>query len=59
VRFAPDGSTDRTLDVPASFVSSLCFGGEDMRDLFITTGDGKLLRSRSDVPGSPLTPARV
>ena len=33
VRFTPDGSLDRTLDVPASFVSSLCFGGDDMRDL--------------------------
>lgn len=59
VRFLPDGSLDHQLDVPASFVSSLCFGGEDMRDVFITTGDGKLLRGRSDVSGSPLTPARV
>ena len=49
--FRPDGSLDRTLDVPASFVSSLCFGGDDMRDVYVTTGDGKLLRGRSDVPG--------
>ncbi len=47
------------LDVPAPFVSSLCFGGEDMRDVYVTTGDGKLLRGRADVPGLPLTPARV
>ena len=58
-RFTEDGSLDRTLDVPASFVSSLCFGGDDMRDVYVTTGDGKLLRGRSDVPGLPLTPARV
>ena len=51
VRFTADGSLDRKLDVPAPFVSSLCFGGEDMRDVFITTGDGKLLRGRSDVAG--------
>ena len=44
VRFTADGSLDRKLDVPGPFVSSLCFGGEDMRDVFITTGDGKLLR---------------
>jgi sugar lactone lactonase YvrE len=50
-RFAPDGSLDRKLDVPATFVSSLCFGGEDMRDLYLTTGDGKLLRGRAEVPG--------
>jgi gluconolactonase len=59
VRFTAGGSLDRKLDVPAPFVSSLCFGGEDMRDLFVTTGDGRLLRGRSPVPGLPLTPARV
>ena len=59
VRFHADGSLDRKLDVPAPFVSSLCFGGDDMRDVYVTTGDGKLLRGRADVPGLPLTPARV
>jgi sugar lactone lactonase YvrE len=59
VRFAPEGSLDRTLDVPATFVSSLCFGGDDLRDMYITTGDGKLLRGRSDVPGLALGPARI
>jgi sugar lactone lactonase YvrE len=59
VRFLPDGSLDRELDVPAPFVSSLCFGGSDMRDLYVTTGDGKLLRDRSEVAGLALAPARV
>jgi gluconolactonase len=59
VRFRPDGSLDRKLDVPASFVSSLCFGGADMRDVYITTGDGTLLRGRAEVPGLPLTPAVI
>jgi gluconolactonase len=59
VRFAPDGRLDRDLDVPASFVSSLCFGGDDMRDVYVTTGDGKLLRGRSDVAGLVLTPAAI
>jgi gluconolactonase len=59
VRFTPDGRPERTVDVPASFVSSLCFGGGDMRDVYITTGDGTLLRGRSEVPGLPLTPARI
>ena len=58
-RFGADGSLDRKLDVPGPFVSSLCFGGEDMRDVFITTGDGKLLRDRSEIPGMPLPRARV
>ena len=59
VRFEPDGALERTLEVSSPFVSSLCFGGDDMRDVFITTGDGKLLRARSDIAGSPLTAARV
>jgi gluconolactonase len=58
-RFRADGTPDGALDVPASFVSSLCFGGDDMRDVFVTTGDGKLLRGRSDVAGLPLTRAAV
>jgi gluconolactonase len=60
-RFAPDGSLDHVLDVPASFVSSVCFGGEDLRDLYVTTADnsddpdagGTLFRTRVDVPGLP------
>lgn len=59
VRFAPDGSLDRKLPVPAKFVSSLCFGGDDMCDLYVTTGDGTLLRGRSDVAGVALTPAAI
>jgi gluconolactonase len=59
VRFGADGSLDRELEVPASFVSSLCFGGDDMRDVYVTTGDGKLLRGRSGVPGLRLPAARA
>jgi gluconolactonase len=58
-RVEADGTLDRILKVDTSFVSSLCFGGEDMRDLFVTTGDGRLLRGRADVPGLPLPLARA
>ena len=54
--FEPDGSLARTVDVPADFVSSLCFGGDDMRDIYVTTV-GALLHGRSDVPGKPVSPA--
>jgi sugar lactone lactonase YvrE len=57
-RFAPDGSLDRTVDVPADFVSSLCFGGDDMRDVYVTTM-GALLHGRADVPGLPVPPATI
>ena len=57
-RFEPDGSLDRTFDVPAEFVSSLCFGGDNLRDVYVTTM-GALLHGRSDVPGLPVPPATV
>jgi gluconolactonase len=59
-RFTPDGRLDRELAVPAAFVASLCFGGSDGRDLFVTTaGDdaapdgGAVFHTRVDVAGAP------
>jgi gluconolactonase len=48
-------------------VTSLCFGGADMRDLYIVTGDnterpdhrGTIYRTRADVAGCPVPMARV
>lgn len=61
-RFLPDGTLDRSIPVPARMVASLCFGGADMRDLYICTADnteqperrGTIFRTRSDVPGLPV-----
>jgi gluconolactonase len=58
-RFRPDGTLDMELDVPAVFVSSLCFGGSDGRDLFITTAGepddpGAVFLDRSPVAGAPV-----
>jgi gluconolactonase len=66
-RFDGDGGLDEVVELPASFVSSLCFGGADMCDVLITTADnhvqpelgGTLLRARSAVPGLAVYPARV
>jgi gluconolactonase len=65
-RFRPDGSLEQVLDVTAGFVSSLCFGGEDLRGLYITTAGspeeptaGALLRTRVDVAGLPVAAATV
>lgn len=57
--FQPDGQIAQVLDIPATFVASLCFGGDDHRDLYIATAGntvspergGVLFRTRSDVPG--------
>ena len=66
-RFASDGGLEHVLAVPAPFVASLCFGGADRRDLYITTSGnseradrrGTIFRTRADVPGLVAPPARV
>jgi sugar lactone lactonase YvrE len=57
-RYSAGGELDHVLDVPTEFVSSLCFGGDDGRDLYITTGDS-LLRTRVEIAGLPLPRATV
>jgi sugar lactone lactonase YvrE len=66
-RFLPDGSLDELTRLPARFVSSLSFGGADMRDVLISTADnleqpqlgGTLLRARCAHPGMPVAAVRV
>ena len=54
-RFRADGSLDEVHELPVRFVSSLCFGGADMRDAWITaSGTGKLLKCRWPRPGLKL-----
>jgi D-xylonolactonase len=65
--FAPDGSEVGRVPVPARMVTSLCFGGDDRRDLFIVTGDntddperqGSIFRTRAEVAGCAVALARV
>lgn len=38
-RFAPDGTSDRSLLVPAEAVTSLVFAGQDLGDLVVVTAD--------------------
>ncbi len=64
VRFLPDGAIDRRIDFSARFadchLTSLAFGGPDLRDLYVVTaGDyrrrthntGRVFKARSDIPG--------
>lgn len=65
--FNPDGSHRRDIAVPLPMVTSLSFGGADLRDLYIVTGStggpsqncGSIFRMRADVAGLSLPPARV
>ena len=64
---SPDGTEVGKIDVPASAVTSVCFGGDDLRDLYIVTADntddperaGTVFRTRADTPGLPAPLARV
>ncbi|MDP3493681.1 MAG: SMP-30/gluconolactonase/LRE family protein [Hyphomonadaceae bacterium] len=67
VVYAADGSHLQDLPVPLPMVTSLCFGGDDLRDLYVVTGSeggpsvncGSVFRTRVDVAGLPISPARV
>ena len=67
VRYAPDGSIDRMVEVPASQPSCIAFGGPDMNLLFVTSARdglksdilprqpsaGNLFIFRTDITGLP------
>jgi len=65
--FNPDGTHRMDVAVPLPMVTSLCFGGDDLRDLYVVTGSndgprencGTIFRTRTDVPGMVLPLARV
>lgn len=62
-RFRSDGVLERTLHMPVKKVVSLAFGGSDMQDLYIVTAasrahSGSIFRTKSEVPGLPIPPAR-
>jgi len=37
VRYAPDGSIDRTIELPVTNPTCVCFGGKDLSTLYVTT----------------------
>jgi D-xylono/L-arabinono-1,4-lactonase len=57
--YTPDGRFLRKLDLPARYITSLCYAGPDLRDVFVTTAKqddaspaaGALLRFHADTPG--------
>jgi D-xylonolactonase len=65
--FEASGKHRQDIAVPLPMVTSVCFGGDDLRDLYIVTGSrggphencGSIFKMRVDVPGLPLPPARV
>jgi sugar lactone lactonase YvrE len=74
VRYRPDGSLDARVPAPHKVVTSLCFGGADGRDLYVTTGgndgvermlkgepplrEASLFHARVETPGLPVPRTR-
>ena len=67
VVFEPDGAVRTEIPTPLPMVTSVCFGGADLRDFYIVTGSrngprencGTIYRMRADVSGLPIVPAKV
>jgi gluconolactonase len=65
--FNADGSHREDIKVPLPMVTSLCFGGDDFRDLYVVTGSrggphdncGSIFRTHVEIAGLALPPARV
>lgn len=66
-RYRFDGTPDVTIEVPAQQVTSVAFGGADLRDVYIVSCDnredpsrrGSVFRTRSPVAGCLVHPARI
>lgn len=65
--FNSDGTHRKDIAVPLPMVTSVCFGGDDLRDLYVVTGSrggpsencGSIFHMKADVAGLDLPPARV
>jgi gluconolactonase len=67
VVFEPDGCERERIRCPLPMVTSVCFGGDGLRDLYIVTGAegagrpdaGSVFKLRVAVPGLPVPPTLV
>jgi len=70
VRYTPQGVEERRIRFPAKQVSSVTFGGEDLKDIYVTTaggdnkaengqGAGALFRLRLGIKGVPEFYSRI
>jgi len=65
--YAPDGKQRDFVEIPQTMCTSVCFGGDDLKDLYIVSGSegtgtdrgGAVYQHRTNVAGVPVPPARV
>ena len=51
-RYRPDGTLDRVVELPVAKVTSCCFGGKDLSEIYVTTSRHEL--ANSDLARQPL-----
>lgn len=65
--YEPDGSFREHIAIPHPMCTSVCFGGDDLRDLYIVSGSdglegdkcGGVFKVHTEVPGLPVPNAKV
>ena len=65
--YRPDGSFDHLVEIPQPMCTSVCFGGDDLKDLYIVSGSrgsdsdkaGAVYKTRVDVAGLSVPAPRV
>ncbi len=65
--YEPSGELREHIEIPLPMCTSVCFGGGDLKDLYIVSGSGgtdsdragAVFKVRTDIAGLPQTPARV
>ena len=65
--YSADGNLREHIEIPHPMCTSVCFGGDDLQDLYIVSGSeglegdkrGGVFKVRTDVAGVPVHPARV
>jgi len=51
IRYDPDGKVEREITFPVKKVSSLAFGGEDLRDIYVTSAGGENPSENGELAG--------
>jgi sugar lactone lactonase YvrE len=64
--YEPTGVLRERIPVPVEIVTNVCFGGDALRDVYITTGsldpsrkEGRVFHMSGEVPGVPVVAARI
>ena len=65
--YKPDGELEQMVEIPQPMCTSVCFGGDDLKDLYVVSGSdgadsdkaGAVYRIRMEVSGLPVTKAAV